>query len=374
MASSGATSAPGPSAVLKLILLGAIVGIPAAFVAWLFLGLVHVLEELLWTDIPEALDRELPPWWLVLLLPVLGALVVYVARRFLPGDGGHRPLDGIGGPPMPWQHAPSVALAAIGTLAFGAVLGPEAPLIALGSVVGMFVAQQARLPGPAQNVIAQAGSFSAVSALFGGPLVAGVLFLEGALAAGIGIAFLLPGFVAAAVGYLLFVGLGSWDGLSTSPLSVPDLPAYEGTLVVDLLLALVVGVLTAVLMAAVRAGAVRVDVLRAPARPDAGAPSCSAGSPPAWSPSPLACSGATPRTCSSPGRRPSPTWWPRARAACSSCCSSPRRWGTPSAWAAASVAGRSSLRSSSASRLPPSQSSSSTPRPPGRSRSEPRRG
>ena len=181
MASTGATSAPGPSAILKLILLGAIVGIPAAFVAWLFLGLVHVLEELLWTDIPDALDRDLPPWWLVLLLPVLGALVVYVARRFLPGDGGHRPLQGIGGPPMPWQHAPSVALAAIGTLAFGAVLGPEAPLIALGSVVGMFVAQQAKLQGPAQNVVAQAGSFSAVSALFGGPLVAGVLFLEGAL-------------------------------------------------------------------------------------------------------------------------------------------------------------------------------------------------
>lgn len=267
MASTGATSAPGPSAILKLILLGAVVGIPAAFVAWLFLGLVHVLEELLWTDIPDALGRDLPPWWLVLLLPVLGALVVYVARRFLPGDGGHRPLQGIGGPPMPWQHAPSVALAAIGTLAFGAVLGPEAPLIALGSVVGMFVAQQAKLQGPAQNVVAQAGSFSAVSALFGGPLVAGVLFLEGALAAGIGMAFLLPGFVAAAVGYLLFVGLGSWDGLSTSPLSVPNLPAYEGTLVVDLLLAVVVGVLTAVLMGFVRSGAMRVDVFaRRPGR------------------------------------------------------------------------------------------------------------
>ena len=73
--------------------------------------------------------------------------------------------------------------------------------------------------------------------------------------------------MAAAVGYLLFVGLGSWDGLSTSPLSVPDLPAYEGTLVVDLLLAVVVGVLTAVLMGFVRSGAMRVDVFaRRPGR------------------------------------------------------------------------------------------------------------
>ena len=124
MASTGATSAPGPSAILKLILLGAVVGIPAAFVAWLFLGCVHGLEELLWTDIPDALGRDLPPWWLVLLLPVLGALVVSSPARFLPGDGGHRPAARASADqPMPWQHAPGVALAAIGTLAFGAVLG-----------------------------------------------------------------------------------------------------------------------------------------------------------------------------------------------------------------------------------------------------------
>jgi hypothetical protein len=39
-------------------------------------------------------------------------------------------------------NGPGIALAAVGTPAFGAVLGPEAPLIALGAVVGSVVTLQ----------------------------------------------------------------------------------------------------------------------------------------------------------------------------------------------------------------------------------------
>ena len=59
-------------------------------------------------------------------LPVAGAALVAVARTLPPGDGGHSPLAGIGGGATPLPHVPGVALAALGTLAFGAVLGPEA--------------------------------------------------------------------------------------------------------------------------------------------------------------------------------------------------------------------------------------------------------
>jgi H+/Cl- antiporter ClcA len=238
---------------LRLIALGALIGVPAALVAKVFLALVHWAEEWLWTDLPAALGRSAPPWYLVIGLPVAGAAVVAVARRFLPGDGGHSPLHGLGGAPTPWRHGAGVALAAFGTLAFGAVLGPEAPLIALGSVVGMAAASLAR-PGPqGEQVLANAGSFSAVSALFGGPLVAGILLLEAGLAAGAALLpALLPGLVAAAVGYVLFVGLGDWGGLEETSLVVPNLPSYDATSVVDLLLAVVVGVLTALLMAQVQ--------------------------------------------------------------------------------------------------------------------------
>jgi hypothetical protein len=71
-------------------------------------------------------------------------------------------------------------------------------------------------------VLGTAGSFSAVSALFGGPIVAGMLMLESGLAMGTALLpALVPGMVAAAVGYVLFVGLGSWGGLNTTALAVP---------------------------------------------------------------------------------------------------------------------------------------------------------
>lgn len=246
--------------LLPLVVLGAALGIPAALVAAAFLGLVSWLESWLWSDLPAHLGQSEPPAWLVVLLPAVGGVVVWVARRFLPGDGGHRPLDGLGHGAVPIRYAPGIVLAALGTLAFGAVLGPEAPLIALGSVVGMLFTRRVKNNPPAQEVLATAGSFSAVSAVFGGPLVAGTLMLEAGIAAGSKlIPALLPGFVAAAVGYVLFIGLGSWTGIPATPLSVGDLPLYSGTSVLDLVLAILVGLLVSLIVAAVRRLAVPVD-------------------------------------------------------------------------------------------------------------------
>ena len=244
------------AAYLRLVALGAAIGIPAALVAALFLAFVHDLEHWLWADLPSAFGESSPPWYLVIGLPVVGAFIVVVARALLPGDGGHAPLAGLGGAATPVSHAPGIALAAIGTLSFGAVLGPEAPLIALGSVVGMTLALFVRL-GPRENrVLSTAGSFSAISALFGGPIVGGMLMVEGGLEMGsVLLPVLLPGFVAAAVGYVVFIGLGNWGGLGTQGLAVPDLPPYHGTHVLDLLLAVVVGVLAAIAVTATRRAA-----------------------------------------------------------------------------------------------------------------------
>ena len=248
------------SAYLRLVLLGALVGIPAGLVAALFLGFVHDLEHWLWTDLPDALGESSPPWYLVLGLPVVGASIVAAARLLLPGDGGHRPLEGLHAGVVPVSHAPGIALAAIGTLAFGAVLGPEAPVVALGAAVAIAVTWFARLGERESTVLATAGSFSAISALFGGPLVGGVLLVESGV--GLGTALLpalLPGFVAAAVGYLIFVGFGDWGGLDAPGLVVPDLPLYEGTHLLDLLVAIAVGVATAVLVVAINRLAARVE-------------------------------------------------------------------------------------------------------------------
>ena len=244
----------------RLVTLGALVGVPAALLAAVFIAVVHELEHWLWHDLPERLDASGPPWYLVLGLPLVGACIVLVARRLLPGDGGHEPLGGISVAPTPIAHAPGIALAAIGTLAFGAVLGPEAPLIALGSVVGVAAARFASADAAGEKVLSTAGSFSAISALFGGPLVAGMLLLEAGVGLGSAlIPVLVPGLVAASIGYLVFIGLGDWGGIDTTALSVPGLPVYDGVLLRDLLIAVGVGIVVALLVEVVRRFAARLS-------------------------------------------------------------------------------------------------------------------
>jgi H+/Cl- antiporter ClcA len=249
----------GGRAYLRLILLGALIGIPAALVAAGFLAVVHQLQHWLWDTIPDDLGRSSPPWYLLIGLPALGGCIVLAARRLLPGDGGHDPLGGLSTKPTPLSYGPGVLLAALGTLPFGAVLGPEAPLMALGSVVALSVTPLVKLGAREQAVLATAGSMSAVSAVFGGPLVAGVLMVE----AGVGmgamlIPILIPGLVAAAIGYLLFTGLGNWAGIQESLLTVPGLPAYTHERVLDLVVGLCVGIAAALLLAAVRRYGARV--------------------------------------------------------------------------------------------------------------------
>jgi len=102
-----ASTRPGGGArALRLVVLGGVLGVPAALLAALFLALVHELEHWLWTDLPQDLGSAAPPWYLVIGLPVVGAALVVLARRMLPGDGGGTPLQGLAGPPTPIRYAP----------------------------------------------------------------------------------------------------------------------------------------------------------------------------------------------------------------------------------------------------------------------------
>jgi H+/Cl- antiporter ClcA len=80
-----------------------------------------------------------------------------------------------------------------------------------------------------------------------------MLLLEAGVGLGAAlIPILIPGLVAASIGYLIFVGLGDWGGLEATVLSVPGLPAYDGVHLRDLLVAVAAGVVVAVLIEVVR--------------------------------------------------------------------------------------------------------------------------
>ena len=244
---------PSGARGLRLVLIGAILGVPAALVAALFLAVVHEVEHWLWTDLPHDLGTKGPPWYLVIGLPVVGATVVIAARRLLPGDGGKHPLEGFtneGTDPAALRARDRAGGARHAGLRRRA--RPEGPLIALGSVVGLAVATVAKTEPQEGAVLAAPGSFAAIASLFGGPIVGGMLMVESGVGLGAAlIPALVPGFVAAATGYVLFIGRNR-GGLHEASIAVPGLPLYQGTHILDLLVGIGVGVAAALLVSTVR--------------------------------------------------------------------------------------------------------------------------
>lgn len=229
---------PEAKAYVKTLVLAALLGMPVAFAAVLFQTAIHDLTHLVWDVVPDDLGWSQPAWWYVILVPALAGLLVAGAVR-LPGHGGHSPLEGLGADPIPPIALASILPAALATLALGLVLGPEAPLIALGMALGALAVGLVRMEGTMAQLLVLSGSFAAIAALFGGPLVAAFLLFEVTAASGkipaqqIGRA-LLPGFVAAGTGALVFTGVADWGGLHESSLAIPALPPYDSVRLTDI--------------------------------------------------------------------------------------------------------------------------------------------
>jgi H+/Cl- antiporter ClcA len=238
-----------------LLALAGIVGVPIAAVAWGFLALVSKLQGWLYTDLPKGLGfAGTPLWWPVPLLAVAG-LLVGLTIKYLPGPGGHSPADGLQpGAPKPIE-LPGVFLAALATLSLGAVLGPEAPLIALGGGLSVCFVRLIKRDAPAQvsTVLAGAGAFAAISTLFGSPILGAFLLMETVGVAGATMELvLLPGLLAAGVGALIMIGLGTWSGLGTFSLAIPHLPHFARPNVAEFGWAIVIGLAAAFFGVAMR--------------------------------------------------------------------------------------------------------------------------
>ena len=243
-------------AYVRTLVFAALLGVPVAFAAVLFQTAIHDVIHLVWEVIPEELGWSEPAWWYVILVPGLAGLLVAAAVR-LPGHGGHSPLEGLGADPIPPIALASILPAALATLGLGLVLGPEAPLIALGLGLGALAVRLIRLEGTEAQLLSFAGAFAAVAALFGGPLIAAFLLFEVTAASGkipaqqIGRA-LLPGFVAAGTGAIVFTGVAGWQGLHQTNLALPSLPAYESVRLTDLAWCLLMAVVIAIVVVGIR--------------------------------------------------------------------------------------------------------------------------
>ena len=223
---------------LRTLAAAALLGMPVAVAAVLFQTAIHDVVHLVWEVVPHWLEWGAPPAWYVILVPGIAGVLVAAALR-LPGHGGHSPLEGLGMSALDPAHLGSILLASLATLGLGLVLGPEAPLIALGLGLGVVATRIVRSEGAEAQPVVFAGAFAAIAALFGGPLVAAFLVFElsaagGAIPAKAMVRAFLPGFLAAGTGALVLTGIGDWPGLHQTGLALSSLEAYETVRLVDL--------------------------------------------------------------------------------------------------------------------------------------------
>jgi H+/Cl- antiporter ClcA len=228
-------------AFVVLLFVAAVVGVVVSLAAWCFLELVNQIQRGVFVHLPSDLGYHNGPplWWSLPVLALAGLIVAFAIAR-LPGRGGHVPAHGLaagGGPTLPLE-LPGITLAALAGIGLGLVVGPEAPLIALGAGLAVFTIRLARKDTPPEVllVIAATGSFAAVSFLFQSPLIAAVIMIE---ATGLGgpklRLVLLPGLLGSGIGTLVSLGMGSWTGLSTSAyaLGALSLPVFHRPDVAD---------------------------------------------------------------------------------------------------------------------------------------------
>ena len=256
-------SPPDPLAMLRsrayiaLLVFAAILGVPISAAAYGFLALVNYLQEELFTHLPHGLGFSTAPAWWPLPMLVIGGVLTALAIRYLPGDGGVSPAGGFGlhPPPTPIK-LPGVICAALATLAFGVVLGPEMPLIALGGGLAVLATKASRrrpVPEQGVKVLGSAGAFAAISTLLGSPITGAFLLMEASGLGGptMGLV-LLPGLLASGVGALIFVGLDSLTGLGTFSLTIGNLPPFSRPDLAEFGWAIVIGLAAALVAPAIQ--------------------------------------------------------------------------------------------------------------------------
>lgn len=239
----------------RLLALAVLLGVVASLAASGFIEVVALGQQWLFETLPTALGMTGLPWWWVGLLLVAGAGVILLARR-LPGATGPGPLTGFHFD-IRVAYAPSVLLAALGTLIFGFTLGPEAPLIVVGSILGALA-----MRGRAEQEVKAGrllGGSAAIGAVFGNPFITAFMLLE-FCAMGLFPARIIPAvLLALGTGYALQVGVLGFAGLGTHSLAVPGLPEYDtiglGHLGAGILVAVIAGIVALI----IRQGALRAD-------------------------------------------------------------------------------------------------------------------
>lgn len=161
------------------------------------------------------------PTWLMALMPGIGLLIAYAARRFIGGrvspatadeylHAFHDPSHELG-----WRPLVARLIAAVATLGSGAPMGLEGPSLYAGAVIGSKIQRKSKrtFREADRRVLLVAGAAAGVSAIFKAPATGAVFALEVPYRGDLARRMLLPALVASATGYLVFAAINGTAAL-----------------------------------------------------------------------------------------------------------------------------------------------------------------
>lgn len=174
--------------VLLITAIAVPVGAAAALAAYLLLQLIGLLTNLVFY---QRVDTELVapgavthPWWLVLLAPVVGGLVIGLMARYgsekIRGHGMPETIEAIltGESRVEPRVAVLKPISAATSIGTGGPFGAEGPIIMTGGAVGSILAQLLKLSADERKTLLVAGSAGGMAATFNAPLASVLLAVE----------------------------------------------------------------------------------------------------------------------------------------------------------------------------------------------------
>jgi H+/Cl- antiporter ClcA len=183
-------------------------------------------------------------FWPLVLLSLAG-VSIGLAIKFFGQHGGlgiaQRQYAQTGS--INYRSLPSILLQAFIALWSGAAVGPEGPLVFLTGGVGSFVSERLKLRKDDVQVLVYSAIAGGFGGFFGSPVIGAIGAFEYMYIKELDFyRHLIPGLIAAAVGYGVYFAI-----LHTSYLGIYSFPNFETPRLVDLVLALLVGVIAGVI-------------------------------------------------------------------------------------------------------------------------------
>ncbi|MDN4476385.1 ion channel protein [Demequina sp. SYSU T00192] len=170
-----AAPSPSPAVLARSAVPATLVGAGAAVLLVGIDELAHLLHEVWWSHLPDALGVDGDArWWAALILTLTGALVGLTLWK-APGHGGHDTATvELASPPLPLRTLPGVAVALVLGLAGGVSLGPEGPIIMVATGLTV-VAYRRFLPAVPLPVVLMISTAAMLGAMLGTPVAAALV-------------------------------------------------------------------------------------------------------------------------------------------------------------------------------------------------------